>query len=469
MKPGNAGGGKGPQFKVNARRGEGQEIDASLPTLNKVQELQMALHAKAKGSPGFRFYSLYDKIYRKDVLEAAWMRCKTNGGAPGVDGQTFEEIEQYGVDRWLGELAGVLRERKYQPDAVRRVWIPKPNGKKRPLGIPTIRDRVVQTAAMTVMEPIFEADLQPEQYAYRPERSALDAIRRIHALVNTGHTAVVDADLSGYFDSIPHTELMKSVSRRVSDGQMLHLIKMWLTMPVEEKDDRGNRSRRTDAKDTKRGTPQGAPISPLLSNLYMRRFILGWKILGHQDVLEGHIVNYADDFVICCRGSVDVAARIMREMMGKLKLTVNEEKTRICCLPEETFNFLGYTIGRYYPTMGGGRAILGTWPSKKSVEKMCSAISDYTDRKWQWVDAEEMVKGLNRKLTGWANYYSLGVVRRAYAAVEAHTKHRLRQWLCGKHKQRGDGEARYPDRYLHDRLGLISLTKVRQNFLRAKA
>ncbi|NGZ26483.1 MAG: group II intron reverse transcriptase/maturase, partial [Magnetococcales bacterium] len=225
----------------------------------------MALHAKAKGSPDFRFYSLYDKVYRKDVLEFAWMRCKANGGAPGVDGQTFEMIEKQGVERWLGELAEMLRERRYQPGAVRRVWIPKPNGKQRPLGIPTIRDRVVQTAAMTVLEPIFEADLQPEQYAYRPERSALDAIRRIHGLVNTGHTAVVDADLSGYFDSIPHAELMKSVSRRISDGQMLHLLKMWLTMPVEEKGDKGGSNRTTGSKDAKRGTPQGAPISPLLS------------------------------------------------------------------------------------------------------------------------------------------------------------------------------------------------------------
>ncbi|MBF0294003.1 MAG: hypothetical protein HQL96_02350 [Magnetococcales bacterium] len=258
------------------------------------------------------------------------------------------------------------------------------------------------------------------------------------------------------------------ISRRISDGQMLHLIKMWLTMPVEEKDDKGNKSQTTVAKDTKRGTPQGAPISPLLSNLYMRRFILGWKALGHENVLDGHIVNYADDFVICCQGSAEAAMRIMREMMAKLKLTVNEEKTRICCIPEETFNFLGYTIGRYYPTMKGGRAILGTWPSKKSVEKFCATISDRTDQRWLWEDAEELVKDINRKLTGWANYFSVGAVRRSYASVDAHTKHRLRQWLCRKHKQRGNGEARYPDRYLHQKLGLISMQQLRLNFLRAK-
>ena len=214
-----------------------------------------------------------------------------------MDGQDFTGIESYGVERWLGELAAELRSKTYRPQAVRRVLIPKLGkpGRTRPLGIPTIKDRVAQTAALLVLEPIFETDLQLEQYAYRSGRSALDAVRKVHSLLNTRHTEVIDADLSGYFDSIPHAELMKSLSRRVSDRHMLHLIKMWLQAPVVEDDERGHKQRTTRNKDQGRGCPQGAPISPLLSNLYMRRFVLGWKVLGHEKRLAARIVNYADD------------------------------------------------------------------------------------------------------------------------------------------------------------------------------
>ena len=302
----------------------------SLATPESVQRLQAALHAKAKGEPNYRFYMLYDKVHRPDVLAHAYACCRANRGAAGVDGQTFEAIEAYGVERWLGELAEDLRKKTYRPEAVRRVWIPKPDGTKRPLGIPTIRDRVAQTAAELVLAPIFEADLPSEQYAYRPGRGALDAVQHVHRLLVEGYTEVVDADLSGYFDSIPHAELLKSVARRVVDGAMLHLIKLWLTMPVEEEDDRGRKQRTTRAKDAGRGTPQGAPISPLLANIYIRRFVAGWKALGHEARLEARIVNYADDFVICCRGTGAEALAAMRRMMARLKLTVNEAKTRVC-------------------------------------------------------------------------------------------------------------------------------------------
>jgi len=267
----------------------------SLQPPETVRKLQTALHTKAKESPGYRFYALYDKVYREDVLKYAYESCRANGGVEGVDGQTFEDIEEYGAERWLGELAEELRKKEYQPQAVRRVYIPKSTGSKRPLGIPTIRDRAVQTAAVVVLSPIFEADLQPEQYAYRSERSALDAVKAVHSLVNTGHTDVVDADLSGYFDSIPHSELLKSVARRVSDSRILRLIKMWLETPVEETDERGRKQRTTRNKDEGKGTPQGSPISPLLSNIYMRRFVVGWKTLGIAERLNARIVNYADD------------------------------------------------------------------------------------------------------------------------------------------------------------------------------
>ncbi len=274
----------------------------TLATPESIQKLQTALHVKAKEAPEYRFYLLYDKVHRGDVLQHAYVCCKANKGAAGVDEERFEDIEAYGVERWLGELAEDLRKKTYRPQAVRRVYLKKPNGKLRPIGIPPIRDRVVQTAAVVVLAPIFEADLPPEQHAYRPERNALTAVREVHSLLNTGHTQVVEADLSGYFDSLPHTELMTSVARRVVDRQMLHLIKMWLEAPVEETNERGRKRRTTQNRDSQRGVPQGSPISPLLANLYMRRFILGWKRLGCERRYQARIVSYADDFVICCKG-----------------------------------------------------------------------------------------------------------------------------------------------------------------------
>jgi len=440
----------------------------SLTTPASVQKLQTALHAKAKEAPDFRFHALYDKVYRKDILAHAYERCQANGGAAGVDNQAFEDIEEYGVERWLDELTQELKSRTYQPQPVRRVYIPKPDGKQRPLGIPTIRDRVVQTAAGLVLEPIFEADLQPEQYAYRADRSALDAVQHVHKLINTGHRQIVDADLSSYFDSVPHAELMRSVARRVVDGAMLHLIKMWLEAPVDETDERGNKRRSTRNRDEGRGTPQGAPISPLLSNLYMRRFVRGWKKLGHEKRWRAYIVNYADDLVICCRTEAQQALVQMRAMMSRLKLTVNETKTRVCYLPEEKFDFLGYTFGRCY-SMRRGRLYLGTTPSKKRVQRICRAISDETGRDMVRLDPKTMVEKLNRMLTGWANYFCPGAVSKAYSAVDLHARRRLRRWLCDKHKEPRPGYKRFSEASLHSVYGLVQLPHRTASFPWAKA
>jgi len=468
VKSGNADGGKGPQFKDNAGSGESREIGLSLTPPEKVRKLQEALHAKAKGSPSYRFYSLYDKVCREEVLAYAYECSKANRGAVGVDQQDFEGIERYGKERWLGELAEELKAKKYEPQPVRRVYIPKPNGKQRPLGIPTIKDRVVQTAVLVVVGPIFEADLPEEQYAYRSERSALEAIRRVHQHLIEGHTGVVDADLSGYFDNIPHAELMKCLARRISDGEVLRLVKLWLEAPVEEKDERGQTQRTTRNKDEGRGTPQGAPISPLLANLYMRRFVRAWKKFGHEERLDAHIVNYADDFVILCRGTEKEAEAVMRGIMKKLKLEVNEEKTRVRRVPEESVVFLGYEIGRCYSPKTG-RAYIGTRPSKKAIRKVCEVVRERTNPRWEWRDARDLVGELNRMLRGWANYFCLGSVSRAYRAVDAYVGARLRRWLCGKHKVTSRGYAHFPASYLSGELGLLRLPLLTATFPWAKA
>lgn len=439
-----------------------------LQTPPKVEKLRKALHGKAKAEPEYRFYVLYDKVYRADIVAHAYALCRANGGAAGVDGETFEAIESGGRESWLGELAQELRDKRYRAAPVRRVWLDKAKGGQRPLGIPTIRDRVVQTAAVLVLEPIFEADLPAEQHAYRAGHSAHDALRAVHGLVRRGHDEVVEADVSGYFDSIPHAQLMGSVARRVSDRQVLALVKQWLVAPVEESDGRGGRRRTTRAKDAKRGIPQGAPVSPLLSNLYMRRFVLGWKVLGHERRLGAYIVNYADDFVICCRnGNAEAAMEVTRSMMQRLGLAVNEAKSAIRRIPHESVEFLGYTIGRCYSRQTG-RAYVGTRPSKRSVRRATQALSRVTARCTERWETESLVGRLNRMLTGWGRYYCLGPVTPAYRAVDAHARHRLRRWLWGKHKRRGGATKRFPDEFLYDTLGLVRLEHTTRDLPWAK-
>ena len=445
--------------------GTGENLTAS----EKVQRLQKALHAKAKEAPRLRFYSLSDKVWRADVLSVAWQTVRRNGGAAGVDGERVADIESQEVERWLGALARELQEGTYRPRAVRQVRIPKKQrGKYRRLGIPCLRDRVAQTAAMLVLSPIFEADLEAEQYAYRPGRQAHDAVKHVQRRLNTGHREVVDADLRDYFGQIPHAELLRSIARRVSDGRLLGWVKAWLEMAVEEDDGQGGRRRTNRARRERKGTPQGSPISPLFSNVYLRRFVVGWKVLGYARRFEAEIVNYADDFVVLGKAPAAEMLKAVEALLKRLKLTLNAEKTRCCRLPEESITFLGYRIGRNY-RRDTGRAYIGTRPSAASVRSICRRMSELTTRRSGLLRSEDLVARLNRLLSGWANYFILGQVSPAYAAIDQHATRRLRQWLCRKHKVRTGKGVRFPDERLWREYGLTRLGLRTASFPWAKA
>ena len=426
----------------------------SLETPDKVRELQIKLYRKAKSEPGFRFYQLHDKVYREDVLLRAWVQAKANQGAPGVDGESFEAIESKGVMEWLNGLRKELHDKTYQPQPVRRVMIPKPGGGERPLGIPTIRDRVAQTAAKMILEPIFEADLEPNAYGYRPQRSAQDAIQKVGELLQQGYTDIVDADLSKYFDNIPHAELMECVARRIVDRQMLHLIQMWLKVPVEERDEDGKR-RLTGGKDNDRGTPQGGVISPLLANLYINRMLKGFRQARRGEQFRAQIVNYADDFVILSRGKAAEALEWTRGVLERLKLTLNEKKTSIRNARQERFDFLGYTFGPHYSSRTGSK-YLGYSPSQKSVKRIRGNVREHLGRNntQPW---EEVRDRLNQKLRGWAQYFQLRRPWRAFHVVDEYVEDRVRHFLRKRHKVQSQGTRQFSTKRIYGELGVFRL------------
>lgn len=428
----------------------------SLETPERIRSFRRKLYCKAKAEPAFRFYILYDKICRQDILHHAYERARDNAGAPGVDGMTFEQIDASGMEAWLAGLREELVLKTYRPQAVRRVMIPKPGGGQRPLGIPTIRDRVVQSAAKLVLEPIFEADFEDNAYGYRPKRSAGDAINQVHRALRQGQTDVVDADLSKYFDTIPHRALMQSVARRIVDRHVLHLIKMWLRAPVEERDEDGTR-RMSGGKGNKLGTPQGGVASPLLANIYMNRFLKHWRLTGRGKAFRAQVVTYADDFVILSRGYAPEALAWTTAVMTKLGLSINQAKTSVKDARTERFDFLGYTFGPHRSTRDGG-LYLGASPSKKSVQRLKTKVGDLLTpgNKAAW---PVVCKRLNRLLSGWQAYFSHGSLSLAYQTIDHHVCDRVRRFLAKRHKMQNSGTRSFSRAKIFGELGVRQLRR----------
>jgi RNA-directed DNA polymerase len=428
----------------------------SLATPPKLRRLREALYTKAKQEPAYRFYLLYDKVYRADILAHAYALSKQHGGAPGVDGVTFEDIEGAGTEPWLAAVQEALRTQTYRPQPVRRVLIPKVGGGERPLGIPTIRDRVVQTAALLILQPIFEADMEPTAYGYRPGRTALEAVQEVHRALCAGYTEVIDGDVSQYFDAIPHADLMKSLARRISDRKLLRLLKMWLKAPVAEQA-AGGGWRFSGGKRATRGTPQGGVVSPLLSNVYMNRYLKVFRLRGLDVRYGARLVNYADDFVVLCRyGAAEVHAQ-SRRWFTQMGLTLNEPKTRVCDGRRESFDFQGYTFGpmRYRKD---GHWYVGAAPAKKAVKRVKGRIRAILrpGNQGTW---DEVRSALNRVVRGWANYFSYGTRLMAYRAVDHYVWERVRHFLRRRHKVPSRGTKRFSADVVFGELGVFQLRR----------
>jgi RNA-directed DNA polymerase len=431
-----------------------------LTTPETIRTLQRKLYRKAKQEPACRFHALYDKVYRADILSHAYALVHARKGSAGIDGVTFEAIEEReGVTAFIAELEEALRNKTYKPDPVKRVMIPKSDGSQRPLGIPTIRDRVVQMAVKLVIEPIFEADFCESSHGFRPKKSAHDAADDVAKAMNTGHTEVIDADLSKYFDTIPHANLMAVVAERICDGAILHLIQLWLKAPAMEMDKDGTKRNIGGGKGNRKGTPQGGVVSPLLANLYLHLLDRIWERKHLQQRLGARIVRYADDIVILCRrGKSEQAMTVLRKILERLELTLNEAKTKTVNAYEGKFDFLGFTIwmgksrrtGRLYPHVQ---------PSKKAEQRVKDRITELTRRERTIMPLEWVVNETNALVRGWVGYFHYRNCSQTLSRIRNHLEQRLNTHLRKRHKvkDRNAGYVRFPSRSLYVKYGLYKV------------
>jgi len=438
----------------------GKGIATMLTTPESIRTLQRKLYRKAKQEPACRFHALYDKVYRADILSHAYRLVRANKGSAGIDGITFEAIEENeGAPAFIGELEAALKTKTYKPDPVKRVMIPKSDGSQRPLGIPTIRDRVAQMAVKLVIEPIFEADFCETSYGFRPKKSAHDAVDDVAYAMNTGYTEIIDADLSKYFDTIPHSNLMATVAERICDGEILRLIQMWLKAPIMEVDKDGTKRNIGGGKGNRKGTPQGGVISPLLSNLYLHILDRIWERNNLQQRLGAHIVRYADDIVILCRRSKsDKAMAVLRQILERLRLSLNETKTKIVNTHKGSFDFLGFSIqvgeskktGKLYPNVQ---------PSKKSLQIIKDRVTELTKRTRTGRPLVWIVNELNATMRGWVGYFHYRNCSTALKNLRRHAEERLRTHLRKRHKVKGMGAGyiRFSSRALYGKYGLYKV------------
>ena len=437
------------------KRGEGRgDGPRGLTAPDKVRQLQITLYRKAKSKPEYRFWSLYGEVQRADVLATAWQRVEANAGAAGVDGVTIESIaaDAQVEAAWLNTLREELHRKTYRPAPVRRVKIPKASGGFRPLGIPTIRDRVVQMAVYLVLMPIFEADFHPRSFGFRPGRSAHQAVEAIREALRMGKTEVVDADLAQYFDTIPHRQLLRQVARRVSDGMILKLIKAWLRAPILEEEEGGGRRMKANA----RGTPQGGVISPLLANIYLHPLDEG---VNDQCQQKPRMIRYADDLVILCHPG---QGRWMKERLARWLqrrgLVLNEKKTRVLQSRESGFEFLGFSFR--WQQSKKGTPYVHTEPSPAAEQALRDRVRETTRRPTTWRAAEAVVREINQVTRGWGNYFALAHYHRSFAAMNDFIAHRLRQWLWRKHGSPSMKYQRWSTRQLYATYGLQPLPRL---------